>query len=244
MRWCGPEATGCGVAYFAEAMMEVSGDSFDGKRVVVSGSGNVAVYGIEKVHQLGGTVVAASDSAGYVVDEKGIDLQVLKQVKEAERGRISDYAERVSSATYVEGGSVWDVPCDVAIPSATQNELDGAAAKALVGNGCRYVVEGANMPATPDAVALFREAGVAFAPGKAANAGGVATSALEMQQNASRDRWTFEHSEARLAEIMRSIHARCHATAEEYGSPGDLVLGANVAGFLQVAEAVHAHGLI
>ncbi|MGY1916731.1 NADP-specific glutamate dehydrogenase [Blastococcus sp. SYSU DS0973] len=238
------EATGYGAAYFAEAMMTARGHSFDGTRVVVSGSGNVAVYGIEKVHQLGGTVVACSDSSGYVVDEKGIDLDVLKQVKEVERARIDSYAERVPSATFVPGGSIWDVPCDVAIPSATQNELDGDAAGVLARNGCRYVVEGANMPATPSAVKVLREAGIAFAPGKAANAGGVATSALEMQQNASRDRWTFEHSEARLAEIMRDIHTRCHETAEEYGSPGDLVLGANVAGFLQVAEAVHAHGLI
>ncbi|WP_164701043.1 NADP-specific glutamate dehydrogenase [Modestobacter sp. KNN46-3] len=238
------EATGYGAAFFAAAMMEVRGDSFDGKRVTVSGSGNVAVYAIEKVHQLGGTVVACSDSAGYVVDEKGIDLEVLKQVKEVERARISGYADRVASAHFVEGGSIWDVPCDVAIPSATQNELDADAARALIGNGCRYVVEGANMPTTPDAVRELRGGEVAFAPGKAANAGGVATSALEMQQNASRDRWTFEHSEQRLEEIMRAIHARCHETAEEYGAPGDLVLGANVAGFLQVAEAVHAHGLV
>jgi glutamate dehydrogenase (NADP+) len=238
------EATGYGAAFFAQAMMEAAGDSFDGKTVTISGSGNVAVYGIEKVHQLGGTVVACSDSSGYIVDEKGIDLEVLKQVKEAERARISEYADRVPSATFVAAGSIWDVPCDVAMPSATQNELDGDAAGVLAGNGCRYVVEGANMPATPEAVRVFRQAGIAFAPGKAANAGGVAASALEMQQNASRDRWTFEHSEARLEEIMRDIHARCHATAEEYGRPGDLVLGANVAGFLQVAEAVHAHGLI
>jgi glutamate dehydrogenase (NADP+) len=238
------EATGYGAAFFAEAMMAARGDALDGKRVVISGSGNVAVYGVEKVHQLGGTAVAVSDSGGYVVDDKGIDLDVLKQVKEVERGRVSDYAERVRSASYVEGGSIWDVPCDVAMPSATQNELDGDAARTLARNGCRYVVEGANMPATPDAVDAFRKAGVAFAPGKAANAGGVATSALEMQQNASRDRWTFEHSEAKLEEIMRGIHRRCHETAEEYGSPGNLVLGANVAGFLEVAEAVHAHGLI
>jgi glutamate dehydrogenase (NADP+) len=238
------EATGYGAAFFADAMMRARGDAFDGKRFVISGSGNVAVYGIEKVHQLGGTVVACSDSSGYVVDEAGIDLDVLKQVKEHERGRISDYAERVDRAHFVSQGSIWDVPCEVAVPSATQNELDGKAARTLAGNGCQYVVEGANMPATPDAVALFRAAGIGFAPGKAANAGGVATSALEMQQNASRDRWTFEHSEARLEEIMRSIHARCHETAEEYGAPGDLVLGANVAGFLEVAEAVHAHGLI
>jgi glutamate dehydrogenase (NADP+) len=238
------EATGYGAAFFAEAMMEARGETFEGKRVVVSGSGNVSVYAIEKVHQLGGTVVACSDSGGYVVDENGIDLEVLKQVKEKERGRISDYAERVPSATFVRDGSIWDVSCDIAMPSATQNELDGAAAEALAKNGCRYVVEGANMPSTPEAVAIFRKAEIAFAPGKAANAGGVATSALEMQQNASRDRWTFEHTEARLEEIMRRIHARCHETAEEYGSPGDLVLGANVAGFLDVAEAVHAHGLI
>ncbi|MCZ2820496.1 NADP-specific glutamate dehydrogenase [Modestobacter sp. VKM Ac-2977] len=238
------EATGYGAAFFAAAMMDVRGDSFDGKRVTVSGSGNVAVYAIEKVHQLGGTVVACSDSAGYVVDEKGIDLEVLKQVKEVERARISGYADRVASARFVEGGSIWDVPCDVAIPSATQNELDADAARALIGNGCRYVVEGANMPTTPDAVRELRGGEVAFAPGKAANAGGVATSALEMQQNASRDRWTFEHSEQRLEEIMRAIHARCHETSEEYGAPGDLVLGANVAGFLQVADAVHAHGLV
>jgi glutamate dehydrogenase (NADP+) len=238
------EATGYGAAFFAQAMMAAAGDSFDGKTVTISGSGNVAVYGIEKVHQLGGTVVACSDSSGYIVDEKGIDLEVLKQVKEIERARICEYADRVPSATFVAAGSIWDVPCDLAMPSATQNELDGDAAGMLARNGCRYVVEGANMPATPEAVRVFRQAGIAFAPGKAANAGGVAASALEMQQNASRDRWTFEHSEARLEEIMRDIHARCHATAEEYGRPGDLVLGANVAGFLQVAEAVHAHGLI
>jgi glutamate dehydrogenase (NADP+) len=238
------EATGYGAAFFAAEMLKVRDESFDGKRVVVSGSGNVAVYAIEKVHQLGGTAIACSDSSGYIVDEKGIDLELLKQIKEVERARIEVYAERVPSARFVAGGSIWDVPCDIAMPSATQNELDREAATTLASNGCRYVVEGANMPCTPDAVAFFRKAGIAFAPGKAANAGGVATSALEMQQNASRDRWTFEHTEARLAEIMRGIHARCHETAEEYGSPGDLVLGANVAGFLEVAEAVHAHGLI
>jgi glutamate dehydrogenase (NADP+) len=238
------EATGYGAAFFASEMLKVRGDSLDGKTVVVSGAGNVAIYAIEKVEQLGGKAVTASDSSGYVVDERGIDLEVLKQVKEVERARISAYADRVPTARFVAGGSVWDVPCQVAIPSASQNELDSHAAVTLVRNGCQVVVEGANMPCTPEAVKVFQEAGVAFGPGKAANAGGVATSALEMQQNASRDRWTFEHTEARLEEIMREIHASCHATAEEYGAPGNLVLGANVAGFLRVAEAVHAHGLI
>ncbi len=238
------EATGYGAAFFAEAMMQARDTSFDGKRVTVSGSGNVAVYGVEKAHQLGGTAVACSDSTGYVVDEDGIDLELLKEVKLVERGRISGYADRRRSASFVANGSIWDVACDVAMPSATQNELDGDAAAKLVANGCRYVVEGANMPSTPEAVKVFQAAGVAYAPGKAANAGGVAASALEMQQNASRDRWTFEHSEDRLRSIMRDIHARCHETAQEYGAPGDLVLGANIAGFLDVADAVHAHGLI
>ncbi len=238
------EATGFGAAFFAEAMMEVRGTSFDGKRVTVSGSGNVAVYGVQKVHELGGTAVACSDSTGYVVDEAGIDLELLKEVKLVQRGRISSYADRRDSARFVANGSIWDVACDVAMPSATQNELDADAAATLVRNGCSYVVEGANMPCEPSAVKIFRDAGVAFAPGKAANAGGVAASALEMQQNASRDRWTFEHSEARLRTIMQDIHTRCHETAQEYGVPGDLVLGANIAGFLDVADAVHAHGLI
>ncbi len=238
------EATGYGVAIFAEQMLAARGTSFDGRSVVVSGSGNVAVYAVEKVHELGGRVVACSDSSGYVVDEKGIDLDLLKQLKEVERARISEYAERVPHASYVEGGSVWDVPCDVALPSATQNELPESGARALAGNGCLVVAEGANMPATPAAVAVLQAAGVGFGPGKAANAGGVATSALEMQQNASRDSWSFEHTEARLDELMRDIHTRCAQTAEEYGAPGDLVVGANIAGFLRVADAMHALGLV
>jgi len=238
------EATGYGAAFFAAEMLGVRGDSLDGRTVSISGAGNVAVYGVAKVQQLGGRVVTVSDSAGYVVDENGIDLEVLRQVKEVDRARISAYADRVPSARYVEGGSVWDVPCQVALPCASQNELPERAAVTLVRNGCEIVVEGANMPTTPDAVRVLQEAGVGFGPGKAANAGGVATSALEMQQNASRDRWTFDHTEARLEEIMRGIHARCHETAEEYGAPGNLVLGANVAGFLTVAEAVHAQGLV
>jgi glutamate dehydrogenase (NADP+) len=238
------EATGYGAAFFAAEMLAARGDSLDGKAVSVSGSGNVAIYAVEKVQQLGGRPVTVSDSAGYVVDEDGIDLELLKEVKEVQRARISGYAEARPSARYVEGGSVWDVPCDVALPSASQNELPEQAAVALVRNGCRVVAEGANMPTTPEAVRVLQEAGVGFGPGKAANAGGVATSALEMQQNASRDRWSFEHTEDRLREIMRDIHARCHETAEEYGDPGNLILGANVAGFLRVAEAVHAQGLV
>ena len=238
------EATGYGTAFFAREMLRVRGEDLDGKTVSISGAGNVAIYAVEKVQQLGGRVVTLSDSSGYVVDEQGIDLEVVKQVKEVERARISAYAERVPHATYVEGGSVWDVPCQVALPSASQNELPEDAARALARNGCQVVAEGANMPTTPGAVRVLQEAGIAFGPGKAANAGGVATSALEMQQNASRDRWTFEHTEARLEEIMRGIHARCHETSQEYGDPGNLVLGANIAGFLTVAEAVHAQGLV
>jgi glutamate dehydrogenase (NADP+) len=238
------EATGYGVAIFAEQMLASRGQSFDGRSVVVSGSGNVAIYAVEKVHELGGRVVACSDSSGYVVDEKGIDLALLKQLKEVERLRISAYAERVPHASYVAGGSIWDVPCDVALPSATQNELPVSGARSLVENGCVVVAEGANMPTTPAAVELLRQAGVGFGPGKAANAGGVATSALEMQQNASRDSWSFEHTEVRLEALMRDIHTRCAETAEEFGAPGDLVVGANIAGFMRVADAMHAFGLV
>ncbi|UWZ40536.1 NADP-specific glutamate dehydrogenase [Dactylosporangium roseum] len=239
------EATGYGAVFFAEEMLRTAGDSIDGKRVVVSGSGNVAIYAIEKVHQLGGTVVACSDSSGYVHDEKGVDLEVLKLVKESRRQRIGQYVEHRPHASFTPGGNLWrDVPCAVAIPSATQNEIDAADATALIAGGCTTVVEGANMPTTPEAVRLFAEAGVRFAPGKAANAGGVAASALEMQQNASRDSWTFEYSEQRLQAIMREIHARCHATAEEYGMPGNYVAGANIDGFRRVADAMLAQGLI
>ncbi|HEX8781015.1 MAG TPA: NADP-specific glutamate dehydrogenase [Nocardioides sp.] len=239
------EATGYGTVFFADEILRARGDSFDGKRVVVSGSGNVAVYAIEKVHQLGGTVIACSDSSGFVVDEKGIDLGLLKEVKEVRRARIAEYAElRGNGTSHAESGSVWEVPCDIALPCATQNELNGNDARALASNDCVVVAEGANMPCTPDAVRVFSESGVVFAPGKAANAGGVATSALEMQQNASRDSWTFEHTEERLAEIMRGIHDRCLATADEYGSPGSYVAGANIAGFTQVADAMLALGVI
>jgi len=239
------EATGYGATYFVQSMLATKKQSFEGKRVLVSGSGNVAIYTIKKVAEFGGKVVACSDSNGYVVDEKGIDLALLKEIKEVRRERIAEYARRKGSGThYIEGGSIWDVPCDVAMPSATQNELTGKDARTLVGNGIVAVGEGANMPSTPDAVRIFQEAGVMFGPGKAANAGGVATSALEMQQNASRDSWTFEQTEERLANIMRNIHDRCAETAKEYGAPGDYVLGANIASFVRVAEAMEALGVV
>ena len=239
------EATGYGAVYFAEEMLTTRGQSFDGRRVVVSGSGNVAVYAAEKVHALGGRVVACSDSSGYLVDEDGIDLELLKDVKEVRRARISAYAEARPTARFSARGTVYDVPCDIALPCATQNELGRDDAVALVKNGVLAVAEGANMPCTPEAVKVFREAGVLFGPGKAANAGGVATSALEMQQNASRDSWSFEQTELRLATVMRGVHTQCRATAEAYGGNAeDYVLGANVAGFLRVAEAMTAQGVI
>jgi glutamate dehydrogenase (NADP+) len=239
------EATGYGTVFFVDEILRARGDSFDGKRVVVSGSGNVAIYAIEKVTQLGGSVVACSDSGGYVVDEKGIDLELLKELKEVQRARVSDYAEaRGGAARYLSGRSVWETGCDIALPCATQNELNGSDARALAANGCTVVAEGANMPCTPEAVRVFADAGMVFAPGKAANAGGVATSALEMQQNASRDSWTFEYTEQRLAHIMRGIHDRCLTTADEYGSPGNYVVGANIAGFTPVAGAMLALGLV
>ncbi|MBK0332830.1 NADP-specific glutamate dehydrogenase [Brachybacterium halotolerans subsp. kimchii] len=239
------EATGYGAAIFADEMLKARGESFDGRKVAISGSGNVAIYAAEKTAQLGGIAVTASDSSGYVVDEDGLDLELLKQIKEVERGRIAEYADRRGGRSrFVEGGSVWDVPVDIALPSATQNELDADAARTLVKNGVKAVSEGANMPCTPDAVEVFREAGIAYGPGKAANAGGVATSALEMQQNASRDAWSFDYTEGRLTDIMVGIHRTCLETAEEYGRPGDYVVGANVAGFRKVADAMIAFGVI
>ncbi|WP_434622454.1 NADP-specific glutamate dehydrogenase [Tabrizicola sp. M-4] len=241
------EATGYGNTYFVQAMLGTKGTSFDGKTVVVSGSGNVAIYTIEKVQSFGGKVIACSDSSGYVLDEAGIDLDLLKEVKNVRRERIAEYARRRGAGAHfipVGQGSIWDVPCQVAMPSATQNELSGKDAAQLVKSGVIAVGEGANMPSTPEAVKVFQDAGILFAPGKAANAGGVATSALEMQQNASRDSWTFEQTEKRLATIMRNIHDTCHATAEEYGAPGNYVLGANIAGFVRVAEAMRMLGVI
>ncbi len=239
------EATGFGTAYFVRSMLDVKGVDVAGKRCVVSGSGNVAIYAMEKIMSFGGKVVACSDSGGYVVDENGIDLDLVKQIKEVRRGRISEYVElRGDGCHYITGGSIWDVPCEIALPCATQNELNGRDAKTLVENGVIAVAEGANMPCTPEAVDLFESAKVLFAPGKAANAGGVATSALEMQQNASRDSWSFAKTEGRLEEIMANIHTACHETAEEYGAPGNYVVGANIAGFVRVADAMRALGVI
>ncbi|AEF42049.1 NADP-specific glutamate dehydrogenase [Hoyosella subflava] len=238
------EATGFGVAYFVANMLAEDNDSLDGKRVTVSGSGNVAIYAIQKVQEQGGTVVACSDSSGFVVDEKGIELDLLKDVKERRRGRIHLYADERDSARFISGGSIWDVPCDVALPCATQNELDESAAKSLIRGGVRIVAEGANMPVTPKGVAAFRDADVRFGPGKAANAGGVATSALEMQQNASRDSWHFDYTDRRLEQIMSDIFGRCRDTAAEYGTPHDYVLGANIAGFTKVADSMCALGVV
>ena len=239
------EATGYGTVYFVKEMLAGAGEDLDGKRVVVSGSGNVAIYAIEKAAQLGATVVACSDSNGFVVDEQGIDLELLKDVKEIRRERLTAYAEaRGGSVRHVTDGSIWSVPCDVALPCATQNELDGQAARTLIDNGVHVVAEGANMPCTPEAVHLFQESHVLFAPGKASNAGGVATSALEMQQNASRDTWSFEATDTRLEEIMTGIHRRVVETAEEYGAPGDYVAGANLASYMQVADAMVALGVV
>ncbi|KAD4060162.1 NADP-specific glutamate dehydrogenase [Arthrobacter yangruifuii] len=240
-----PEATGYGVVMFVEEMLKAKGMSLDGQRVIVSGSGNVAINAIDKAQMLGATVVACSDSSGYVVDEKGIDVPLLRQIKEVERGRIAEYAERRGpSVNFVPDGSIWDAGAGVALPCATQNELDESDAAALIKSGVRAVAEGANMPCTPAAIAAFQSAGVLFGPGKAANAGGVATSALEMQQNASRDAWSFEHTERRLSEIMVNIHERCARTAEDYGAPGDYVVGANISGFVKVADAMLAQGVI
>jgi len=238
------EATGYGAVYFVEEMLKMRGVGLEGKRCVVSGSGNVAIYAMEKIAQLGGRVIACSDSNGYIHDDTGIDVALVKQLKEVERRRIRDYAAVRKTARYAEGGNIWDIPCDVAIPSARENELDDEDAARLVRNGCIAVGEGANMPTTPEGIKVFTKAKIAFGPGKAANAGGVATSALEMQQNATRDRWTFEHTEKRLSEIMKNIHRSCWETAEEVGARGNYVVGANVTGFIRVARAMVAQGVI
>ena len=239
------EATGYGLLYFLREMLqEMKQESVAGKTAVISGSGNVAIYACEKAQQMGMKVMAMSDSSGYIYDESGIDLSVVKQIKEVERGRIKAYAERVPGSVYTEGcHGIWTVPCDVALPCATQNELDLAGAEALVAHGALAVCEGANMPTTPEAAAFFQKNGVLFAPGKASNAGGVSVSGLEMSQNSMRYSWTFEEVDRKLEEIMKGIfHAAYHA-AEEYGCAVDLIAGANIAGFLKVAESMKAQGI-
>ena len=239
------QATGYGLCYFTDNMLKKKGDTFVGKTVVISGSGNVAIYACEKATQLGAKVVAMSDSNGYVYDPNGINLDVVKQIKEVERGRIKEYADRVEGATYTEGKGIWTIKCDIALPCATQNELNGDDAKALIANGVKYVAEGANMPSTPDAIEAFLNNGIYFGPAKAANAGGVATSGLEMSQNSMRLSWTFEEVDEKLHAIMNGIFENASAAAKEYASSEDnLVAGANIAGFLKVADAMKAQGVL
>lgn len=237
------EATGFGTVYLMAEMMRAHGESLSGAKVIVSGSGNVAIYAAAKAQEHGATVVAMSDSSGYIYAPNGVDLDLLKDIKENRRERINVYAEE-AGVKFVEGGNIWEVEADVALPCATQNELDGDSAQLLKNNGVRYVAEGANMPSTPDAVHIFQDAGIAFAPGKAANAGGVATSALEMQQNASRDSWSFAYTDERLKQIMTRIFVNISTTAAEYDREGDYVAGANIAGFKKVADAMLGQGVI
>lgn len=248
LKWGGSlvrtEATGYGCVYFTQEMMGARGENLSGARVIVSGSGNVAIYAAQKAQELGATVVAMSDSSGYVTTPNGVDVELMREIKEVRRQRVSDYAKEVDGATFHKDGSIWTVEADVALPCATQNELDGKAAETLAGNGVKYVAEGANMPCTHEAVQIFSKNGVDFAPGKAANAGGVATSALEMQQNASRDSWSFEYTDGRLQDIMGNIFRTTAKTAEQYGMEGDYVVGANIAGFKKVADAMSAQGVI
>lgn len=238
------EATGYGLCYLVDAMLKDHGTSFEGKTVVISGSGNVAIYATEKATELGAKVIALSDSNGYIVDENGINLDVVKEIKEVRRGRIKEYVDAVLSAKYYEGKGIWAVKCDIALPCATQNEINEDDAKTLVANGVQAVGEGANMPSTPEAVAVFQGNNVLFAPAKAANAGGVATSALEMSQNSQRLSWTFEEVDSKLHQIMVDIYHNISSAAKEYGCEGNLVAGANIAGFLKVAEAMKAQGVM
>ena len=240
------EATGYGLLYFTEEMLScMKQDSVAGKTIVISGSGNVAIYACEKAQELGGKVVALSDSNGYIYDADGIKLDVVKQIKEVERARISVYADRVPGAVYTAGcKGIWTIPCDIALPCATQNEIDGESAAILVKNGTKVVAEGANMPSTPDAIATFQNAGLLFGPAKAANAGGVATSGLEMSQNSMRYSWTFEEVDAKLKQIMIGIFHNAFDASKKYGKEGDLVAGANIAGFEKIASAMIAQGVV
>ena len=233
------EATGYGLCYFTNEILKAHGDSFEGKTVVISGSGNVATYANQKATQLGGKVVAMSDSSGYIYDPNGIDYKVIKQIKEVKRARISTYLDYVPEATFTPGCSgIWTVKCDIALPCATQNEINLESANALIANGVQYVCEGANMPCTLEATKAFQDAKIPFGPAKAANAGGVATSGLEMSQNSQRLNWTFEEVDAKLQQIMKNIYAAAADAAEQVDMPGNLVVGANIAGFLKVADAM------
>ena len=239
------EATGYGLCYFTKELLADAGKSFEGQRVVISGSGNVATYANQKATQLGGKVIAMSDSNGYIVDENGIDYKVIKEIKEVKRARIKTYLDYVPTAKYVEGSKgIWTVPCDIALPCATQNELQLEGAEALVANGCYAVAEGANMPSTPEAIAYLQSHGILFAPAKAANAGGVATSGLEMSQNSLRLSWTFEEVDERLHNIMVNIYKNAADAAERYGMKGNLVAGANIAGFEKIASAMMSQGVV
>ena len=238
------EATGFGLCYFADAQLKDNSQSFQGKRVVISGSGNVAIYANQKATQLGGKVIAMCDSNGYIVDENGIDYKLIQEIKEVKRARIKTYLDYVPSAKYVEGCSgIWTVPCDIALPCATQNELNAESAKALIANGCIGVFEGANLPCTPEAITAIKGAGLMFSPAKASNAGGVATSGLEMSQNSGRISWTFEEVDSKLKNIMEGIYKACADAAEKYGMKGDIQAGANIAGFLKVADAMLWQGI-
>ncbi len=239
------EATGYGLVYITEEALKVRGDSFKGKTVVISGSGNVAIYACQKAQELGAKVVALYDSNGYVYDKDGIKLDIVKDIKEVKRGRIKEYAERVSGAKYFEGcKGIWTIPCDIALPCATQNEIDKESAEILVKNGVKYVAEGANMPSTLEAIDVFLKSGVVFLPAKAANAGGVATSALEMAQSSGRMFWSFEEVDAKLKGIMVNIYHNIENAAKKYGYEGNYVMGANIAGFIKVADAMMAHGVV
>ena len=237
------EATGYGLLYIVDELLKDHGDTLEGKTVVISGAGNVAIYAAQKAMQLGGKVVTMSDSTGWIYDKNGIDLDFVKEIKEVRRARISEYVTKYPEAVYTEGRGVWSVPCDVALPCATQNELLEEDAKILVANGCKAVCEGANMPTTIEATKILQEGGVMFVPGKAANAGGVATSALEMSQNSERLSWSFEEVDEKLHGIMKNIYKNISSTAKKYGVEGNYVVGANIAGFEKVVDAMLAHGV-